>query len=161
MAETGVVVSFVIVGLFLVVLYSYMPQRFSLQPSSITDEENKSRRNRIPIGPMIVMHSNPSLSTQNLSRSLESGREAADVLSKVTLVAEELNVGTVDLDLTLLALLDVLLALERGETPVLGDDDLLATRELRIVSFEVLVKLQKMSVPCTGNASEPREQWRG
>ena len=130
MAETGVVVSFVIVGLFLVVLYSYMPQRFSLQPSSITDEENKSRRNRIPIGPMIVMHSNPSLSTQNLSRSLESGREAADVLSEVTLVAEELNVGTVDLDLALLALLDVLLALKRGETPVLRDDDLLATREL-------------------------------
>lgn len=79
---------------------------------------------------MIVMHSNPSLSTQNLSRGLESGREAADVVSEVTLVAEELNVGTIDLDLTLLALLDVLLALKRGETPVLGDDDLLATREL-------------------------------
>ena len=134
MWEADIVVSFVIVGLFLVVLYSYMPQRLSLQPSSITDEENKSRRNRISIGPMIIMHSNPFRLTQNLSRCLESGREAANVAGEVALVAEELNVGTVDLDLALLALLDVLLALERGETPVLGDDDLLATRELKPVS---------------------------
>lgn len=46
------------------------------------------------------------------------------------MVAEELDVGTVDLDTALLAELDVLLAAERSETPVLGDDDLLATREL-------------------------------
>ena len=134
MWEADIVVSFVIVGLFLVVLYSYMPQRLSLQPSSITDEENKSRRNRISIGPMIIMHSNPFRLTQNLSRCLESGREAANVAGEVALVAEELNVGTVDLDLALLALLDVLLALERGETPVLGDDDLLATGELGDIS---------------------------
>jgi hypothetical protein len=42
---------------------------------------------------------------------------------------EELDVSTVGLDLTSLALLDVLVTAERGETPVLGDDDLLATRE--------------------------------
>lgn len=147
MWEADIVVSFVIVGLFLVVLYSYMPQRLSLQPSSITDEENKSRRNRISIGPMIIMHSNPFRLTQNLSRCLESGREAANVAGEVALVAEELNVGTVDLDLALLALLDVLLALERGETPVLGDDDLLATRELVLATPQSLESDSAVRVP--------------
>ena len=123
------VVSFVIVRLCLVVLYSYTPQMFTLQPSSITDEESKSRRNRIPIGPMIIMHS-ISHHSENLSRRLESSGEAADVVGKVALVAEELDVGTVNLDLALLAEVNVLLAFERSETPVLGDDDLLATREL-------------------------------
>ena len=84
---------------------------------------------------MIVMHSSSFLFLfLNLSGRLESGRETLDVVGKVSLVAEELNVGTIDLDLTGLAGLDVLLALEGGETPVLGDDDLLATRELRVVS---------------------------
>ena len=46
------------------------------------------------------------------------------------MATEELNVGTVLLELALLAELDVLLATDGGETPVLGDDDLLATREL-------------------------------
>jgi hypothetical protein len=82
---------------------------------------------------MIVMHSNSFLSL-DLSRRLESGRETLDVVGKVALVAEELNVGTVDLDLTGVARLDVLVALERGETPVLADDDLLATGELRMIS---------------------------
>lgn len=57
-------------------------------------------------------------------------REALDVVLDGTVVAEELNVGTVDLDTALLAELDVLLTTERSETPVLGDNDLLATREL-------------------------------
>ena len=42
---------------------------------------------------------------------------------------QELDVGTVGLDLSVGALLDVLIATERGEPPVLGDDDLLATGE--------------------------------
>jgi hypothetical protein len=82
---------------------------------------------------MIVMHSNSFLFL-DLSRRLESGRETLDVVGKVALVAEELNVGTVDLDLTGVAGLDVLVALERGEPPVLADDDLLATGELRMIS---------------------------
>jgi hypothetical protein len=41
-----------------------------------------------------------------------------------------LDVAAVDLDPALLALGDVLLTTEAGETPVLADDDLLATREL-------------------------------
>jgi hypothetical protein len=43
---------------------------------------------------------------------------------------EELDVGTILLELALLAELDVVLAADGSETPVLGDDDLLATREL-------------------------------
>jgi hypothetical protein len=78
-------------------------------------------------------HSHTSSPTQNLSLLRESVGETADVLGEVALVAEELDVGTVDLDLALLALLNVLLATERGETPVTGDDDLLATGELLIV----------------------------
>ena len=76
-----------------------------------------------------------SLATKHLSGLLESLGEAAHVVVEGTLGAEELDVGTVDPDLALLALLDVLVALERGETPVLGDDDLLATGELRGVSL--------------------------
>ena len=130
MLGTAVVVSFVIVRLCLVVLHSYTPQIFTLQPSSINDEESKSRRNRIPIGPMIIMHTT-HLSIPNLSRGLESLGETTDVVGEVTLVAEELDVGTVNLDLALLAEVNVLLALEGSETPVLGDDDLLATGELQ------------------------------
>jgi hypothetical protein len=71
-----------------------------------------------------------SLATKHLSLLLESLGEAAHVVLESTLVAEELDVGTVDPDLALLALLNVLLTLEGSETPVLGDDDLLATGEL-------------------------------
>lgn len=71
-----------------------------------------------------------SLATKHLSGLLESLGEAAHVVIEGTLGAEELDVGTVDPDLALLALLNVLLALEGSETPVLGDDDLLATGEL-------------------------------
>ena len=46
------------------------------------------------------------------------------------MATEELDVGTVLAELALLAELDVLLAADRGEAPVLGDDDLLATGEL-------------------------------
>lgn len=46
------------------------------------------------------------------------------------MVAQELDVGTVNQDLTLSLLLHILLAAEWGEAPVLGDNDLLAAREL-------------------------------
>lgn len=54
------------------------------------------------------------------------------------MVGQELDVGTVDLDATSSNLLQVLLAAERGETPVLGDDDLLATGELVLGAAEGL-----------------------
>jgi hypothetical protein len=53
-------------------------------------------------------------------------------------VGEELNVSTVDLDATSSDLLQVLLAAEGSETPVLGDDDLLATGELVLGAAESL-----------------------
>lgn len=88
-------------------------------------------------------------SSRNLSRRLESLGEAADVVGEVALVAEELDVGTVDLDLALLALLDVLLTAERGETPVPGDDDLLAAGELVLASPESLESGGAVVVPCS------------
>ena len=54
------------------------------------------------------------------------------------MVGQELHVGTVHLDAASSLLLQVLLATERGETPVLGDDDLLATGELVLGSAEGL-----------------------
>jgi len=91
------------------------------------------------------MHSTSSR-TQNLRR-LEGGGEAADVVSKVALVAEELNVSTVNLDLAGLALLNVLLALEGGEAPVLGDNDLLATGELVLATPQSLESGGAVRVP--------------
>ena len=78
------------------------------------------------------------LDQKNLSLGLEGLGEAAHVVGEGTLGAEELDVGTVDADLALLALLDVLLAAKGGETPVLGDDDLLATGELVLGATESL-----------------------
>jgi hypothetical protein len=72
----------------------------------------------------------PRIRSTHLSLLLESVGEAAHVGLEVALVAEELDVGTVDLNAALLALGNVLLAAEGSEAPVLGDDDLLATGEL-------------------------------
>lgn len=99
--------------------------------------------------PMIINHvpSPRTRSNQNLSSLLKGSGEAADVVGKVALVAEELDVSTVDLDLSGLALLDVLLALEGGEAPVLGDDDLLATGELVLASPQSLKGSGAVRVP--------------
>jgi len=78
------------------------------------------------------------LDRKNLSLGFEGLGEAAHVVLEGTLGAEELDVSTIDADLALLALGDVLLAAERGETPVLGDDDLLATGELVLGATESL-----------------------
>lgn len=69
---------------------------------------------------------------------LESSWETADVVGKLALVGQELNVSTIDQNLSSCLLLHVLLATERCETPVLGDDDLLATRELVLGTAESL-----------------------
>jgi hypothetical protein len=66
----------------------------------------------------------------SLGNILISLRESLNVLLNSTVVAEELNVSTIDLDTTLLAETDVFVATQGSETPVLGDDDLLATGEL-------------------------------
>jgi hypothetical protein len=53
-------------------------------------------------------------------------------------VAQELNVGTIHEKTAGSLALEVLLAAERGETPVLGDDNLLATGELVLGAAESL-----------------------
>ena len=54
------------------------------------------------------------------------------------MATQELDVGTVLLELALLAELEVLLAADGSETPVLGDNDLLATGELVLGTAEGL-----------------------
>ena len=52
-----------------------------------------------------------------------------DVGLETAVGPQELDVGTVRLDLALLSLLHVLIAAQGGEAPVLGHNDLLAARE--------------------------------
>jgi hypothetical protein len=68
----------------------------------------------------------------------EGLREALHVVLEAAVVAEELDVGTIDLDAASGLLLQVLLATEGSEAPVLGDDDLLATGELVLGATESL-----------------------
>lgn len=69
---------------------------------------------------------------------LESIGETLEVVLEVTVVGKELNVGTVNLDTTGSDLLQVLLAAEGSESPVLGENNLLATGELVLRSAESL-----------------------
>lgn len=54
------------------------------------------------------------------------------------MVAQELDVGTINQELAFSLLLKVLVAAERGEAPVLGDNNLLATGELVLRAAEGL-----------------------
>ena len=83
-------------------------------------------------------HSHTKTKTNHRLRLRESLGESLDVSLEVAVVGEELHVGTVDLDAAGGLLLQVLLAAQRGEAPVLGDDDLLATGELVLGSAEGL-----------------------
>ena len=74
----------------------------------------------------------------NLCLGRECVGETAHVVLEGTLVAEELDVGTVDTDLSSGTLLNVLAAAERSEAPVLGDNNLLATGELVLGAAEGL-----------------------
>jgi len=71
--------------------------------------------------------SNLSLSRLLLSEGLW---EATNVVREFSVVGEELNVSTINLDTTLLSQLHILVPTKRSESPVLGHDDLLSTREL-------------------------------
>lgn len=86
-----------------------------------------------------VLTSTQAQQQENLQLlGLKSIREALHVVLEGTVVGQELDVGTVHLDTTSSLLLQVLLAAERGEAPVLGDNDLLATRELVLGAAEGL-----------------------
>lgn len=65
-----------------------------------------------------------------LSLRLEGLGEAPQVVRQTTVVAEKLDVGTVDLDAAGSLALEVVLATQGSEAPVLGNDDLLAAGEL-------------------------------
>jgi hypothetical protein len=84
--------------------------------------------------PAMKMHISPHhqahVSYLCLASSLESTGETLDVALDCALVPQELNVGTIDQNAALLLEFDILVASERSETPVLADDDLLATGEL-------------------------------
>lgn len=69
---------------------------------------------------------------------LESLGEALHIVLQGTVVAQELHVGTIHLNAAGGLLLQVLVAAERGEAPVLRDDDLLATGELVLGAAEGL-----------------------
>lgn len=84
------------------------------------------------------MHSETPCQSSSTHLSLESLREPPHVVLDGALVAQELDVSTVDPDATLLPLLDVLLTAEGSEAPLLGDDDLLATGELVLGTSEGL-----------------------
>jgi len=73
-----------------------------------------------------------------LCLGLEGVWEAPHIVPERALVPQELDVGTIDPDLALLALLDVLITVEWGEAPLLRDNDLLATRELVLAAAECL-----------------------
>lgn len=70
--------------------------------------------------------------------SLKSLGEALHVVLQRAVVGQELHVGTVNLDTASSLLLQVLVATEGGEAPVLGDNDLLATGELVLGAAEGL-----------------------
>jgi hypothetical protein len=68
----------------------------------------------------------------------ESSWETSNVVGELAVVAQELNICTINQNLASLLLLHVLLAAERGEAPVLGDNDLLASWELVLGAAESL-----------------------
>ena len=78
-----------------------------------------------------------SPNTSNLCLG-ECSRETLDVVGQLSVVAQELDICTIDQNLALSLLLHVFFAAERSEAPVLGDDDLLATRELVLELAESL-----------------------
>lgn len=69
-----------------------------------------------------------SLSLRSLS--LERIWENANISLNRALVPQELHVRTINPNLAFSTLLEIFVTAERGEAPVLGDDDLLAAREL-------------------------------
>jgi len=85
--------------------------------------------------------------TNNLCLDIESTWEALHVVGKWALGLEELDVSTVWLEVTLAALGNVLLTVERGEAPLLADDDLLATWELVLSTAESLNGSWLVSIP--------------
>lgn len=90
-------------------------------------------------------------------------RGSPQVLEQVALGLEELDVCTVIEDLLLLLESDVVLPVERGETPLLRDDDLLSTRELVTSTAESLDDDSTVRVLASDGdedlATDGRQRW--
>ena len=74
----------------------------------------------------------PSTSSPVLSlrlRRLKRRREPLHIIRDRTLIPQELDIRPIDLDLPFLPQLDIVIASERREPPVLADDDFLAAGE--------------------------------
>ncbi len=94
-------------------------------------------------GKPIIRHSSTlicffAITLDNYLSLGESLGETLHVVREVAVVGEELNISTIDLDATGSLLLQVLLAAQRREAPVLGDDDLLSAGELVLGSSKSL-----------------------
>lgn len=91
-----------------------------------------------PLSLRFPLLSTPSIPNhiQHLSLRLKSLGEPPYIARNGALIPQKLDVGAIDLDLALGALLEVLFAAERGEAPVLGDDDLLAAGEFVLGAAE-------------------------
>ena len=101
-----------------------------------------------------------------LSLALERIREPPNVVGELALRPEELHVCAVLEKLTGIALDDVLFAAERGEAPVLGHDDLLATGEPVEKELYVRVDLGYEDFylggrTCTEIFGKPQWRWHG
>lgn len=64
--------------------------------------------------------------------------EVLNVLLQLTVAGQELDVGTILTDLASLAASNVLITVQRSETPLLGDDDLLLTGEFVLTTTQGL-----------------------
>lgn len=63
-------------------------------------------------------------------RGLERIWENANISLNRTLVPQELHISTIDPNLAFSTLFEIFITAERGEAPVLGDNDLLTAGEL-------------------------------
>lgn len=93
-------------------------------------------RSQMQYGFLFFMQAQQEETPIPLSR--ESLGEALHVVLQGTVVGQELHVSTIHLDAASSLLLQVLFATEGSETPVLGDNDLLATGELVLGSTQGL-----------------------
>src|SRR4051812_25383438 len=75
---------------------------------------------------------------QQIHLCLESSWESSHVVLQLSVVRQELNICTINQNSASSLLLHIFFTTERSETPVLGNDDLLATRELVLGSSESL-----------------------
>lgn len=86
--------------------------------------------------PELTLLSPSPLSQSRLRFRLESLRESSHIPLDWSTVSQELHIRPIDQQLARSALLLVLIPTQRGEAPILADDDLLAAREFVLGTAE-------------------------